>query len=42
LTQAQSSSPSSAATFQLTLEPAVALHLIEMFGSFAGVDFQGL
>lgn len=42
LTQAQSSSPSSAGTFQLTLEPAVALHLIEMFGSFAGVDFQGL
>ena len=42
LTHAQSSSPSSAATFQLTLEPAVALHLIEMFGSFAGVDFQGL
>ena len=42
LTQAQSSSQSSTATFQLTLEPAVALHLIEMFGSFAGVDFQGL
>lgn len=40
LTQAQS--PGSAVTFQLTLEPAVALHLIEMFGSFAGVDFQGL
>jgi len=42
LSQAQSSTPSSTATFQLTLEPAVALHLIEMFGSFAGVDFQGL
>lgn len=27
-------------TFQLTLEPAVALHLIEMFGPFAGVNFQ--
>lgn len=42
LTQLQSSSQSSTTTFQLTLEPAVALHLIEMFGSFAGVDFQGL
>ena len=42
LAQPQSSSQSSTATFQLTLEPAVALHLIEMFGSFAGVDFQGL
>ena len=42
LTQPQSSSQRSTATFQLTLEPAVALHLIEMFGSFAGVDFQGL
>ena len=42
LTRPQSSSQSSTATFQLTLEPAVALHLIEMFGSFAGVDFQGL
>lgn len=29
-------------TFQLTLEPAVALHLIEMFGPFTGVNFQGL
>ena len=29
-------------TFQLTLEPAVALHLIEMFGPFSGVNFQGL
>ena len=28
-------------TFQLTLEPAVALHLIEMFGPFTGVNFQG-
>lgn len=28
-------------TFQLALEPAVALHLIEVFGQFAGVDFQG-
>ncbi|XP_067039783.1 NEDD4-binding protein 2-like isoform X2 [Acropora muricata] len=27
-------------TFQLALEPAVALHLIEVFGQFAGVDFQ--
>lgn len=42
LTRGQSSSQSSTATFQLTLEPAVALHLIEMFGSFAGVNFQGL
>ena len=42
LTHAQSSSQSSTATFQLTLEPAVALHLLEMFGSFAGVNFQGL
>ena len=40
--QAQSPSRNNAATFQLTLEPAVALHLLEMFGSFAGVDFQGL
>ena len=38
----QPSSQSSTGTFQLTLEPAVALHLIEMFGSFAGVNFQGL
>ena len=29
-------------TFQLTLEPAVALHLIEMFGHFVGINFQGL
>ena len=29
-------------TFQLALEPAVALHLIEVFGQFAGADFQGL
>ena len=36
--QAQSPSRN---TFQLTLEPAVALHLIEMFGPFGGVDFQG-
>jgi len=42
LTGSQSSGQSSTATFQLTLEPAVALHLIEMFGSFAGVNFQGL
>ena len=28
--------------FQLSLEPAVALHLIEMFGPVAGVNFQGL
>lgn len=42
LAQTQSPSPNSIATFQLTLEPAVALHLIEMFGPFAGVDFQGL
>ncbi|XP_078369356.1 NEDD4-binding protein 2-like isoform X2 [Oculina patagonica] len=40
LAQAQSPGQSNAATFQLTLEPAVALHLIEMFGSLAGVDFQ--
>lgn len=40
--QAQSPSRNNATTFQLTLEPAVALHLLEMFGSFAGVDFQGL
>ena len=41
LAQAQSPSQSNAATFQLTLEPAVALHLLEMFGPFVGVDFQG-
>lgn len=29
-------------TFQLTLEPAVALHLIEMFGHFVGINFEGL
>ena len=39
LDRAQSPSHS---TFQLTLEPAVALHLVEMFGPFGGVDFQGL
>ena len=39
LSQPQSPSHS---TFQLTLEPAVALHLIEMFGPFTGVNFQGL
>ena len=38
----QAQSPRSNTTFQLTLEPAVALHLIELFGPFAGVDFQGL
>lgn len=27
-------------TFQLTLDPAVALHLIEVFGQFVGVNFQ--
>ncbi|RMX41510.1 hypothetical protein pdam_00013057 [Pocillopora damicornis] len=36
----QAQSPRSNTTFQLTLEPAVALHLIELFGPFAGVDFQ--
>ena len=41
MAQTQSPSQSNAATFQLALEPAVGLHLIEMFGSFAGVDFRG-
>lgn len=33
---------SSRNTFQLTLEPAIALHLVELFGPFTGVNFQGL
>ena len=33
---------SSRKTFQLTLEPAIALHLVELFGPFSGVNFQGL
>ena len=39
LAKTQSSSRS---TFQLTLEPAIALHLVELFGPFTGVNFQGL
>lgn len=39
LAKAQASSRN---TFQLTLEPAIALHLVELFGPFTGVNFQGL
>lgn len=37
-----SSPAQSPGTFELALEPAVALHLIEVFGPFPGVDFRGL
>ncbi|XP_022787589.1 uncharacterized protein LOC111327618 isoform X3 [Stylophora pistillata] len=37
---AQSPPSNAGSSFQLSLEPAVALHLIELFGPFPGVDFK--
>ena len=42
LIQPQLCSVSDTGTFQLTLEPAVAFHLIEMFGPIAGLNLGGL